>query len=79
MHLTPRETQVLELVDQGKKNSEIAAELGIAVGTAKIHKQNALKKRLAMAPVAPTPPPAAPPAASHYEADGTHVFPDNSD
>ena len=35
--LTPREKQVLELVEQGLKNREIARELGIRPGTVKIH------------------------------------------
>src|SRR5260370_498002 len=35
--LTPREQQVLELVEQGFKNKEIALELGIRPGTVKIH------------------------------------------
>jgi DNA-binding NarL/FixJ family response regulator len=35
--LTAREQQVLELVEQGVKNKEIALELGIRSGTVKIH------------------------------------------
>ena len=35
--LTPREHQVMELVEQGYKNREIAQELGIRPGTVKIH------------------------------------------
>jgi len=35
--LTPREHQVLEMVEQGFKNKEIALELGIRPGTVKIH------------------------------------------
>ena len=35
--LTPREQQVLELVEQGLRNKEIARELGIRPGTVKIH------------------------------------------
>ena len=35
--LTAREHQVLELVEQGFKNKEIAVELGIRPGTVKIH------------------------------------------
>jgi DNA-binding NarL/FixJ family response regulator len=35
--LTPRQNQILELVEQGFKNKEIAHELGIRPGTVKIH------------------------------------------
>jgi two-component system, NarL family, nitrate/nitrite response regulator NarL len=35
--LTPRQQQVLEMVEQGFKNKEIALELGIRPGTVKIH------------------------------------------
>ncbi|WP_254508024.1 response regulator [Anatilimnocola floriformis] len=42
--LTPRETEVLSLVAQGKANKEIAAYLGAASGTVKIHVQNILAK-----------------------------------
>jgi len=42
--LTPREQQVLELVEQGLKNREIAAELGISPGTVKIHLKHIFEK-----------------------------------
>lgn len=42
--LTPRETEVLVLVAQGLANKEIAAQLGTASGTVKIHMQNILAK-----------------------------------
>lgn len=42
--LTSRETQVMELVQQGFKNREIAAELGIRVGTVKIHLKHIFEK-----------------------------------
>jgi DNA-binding NarL/FixJ family response regulator len=42
--LTPREVEVLTLVAQGLANKEIAAKLGIAGGTIKIHVQNILAK-----------------------------------
>ena len=35
--LTPREGQVLSLVERGFTNGEIAMELGIRLGTVKIH------------------------------------------
>jgi two-component system nitrate/nitrite response regulator NarL len=35
--LTPREHQVMELVEQGLKNREIAQDLGLRPGTVKIH------------------------------------------
>jgi two-component system nitrate/nitrite response regulator NarL len=42
--LTPREQQVLELVEQGLKNVEIAQELGISPGTVKIHLKHIFEK-----------------------------------
>jgi DNA-binding NarL/FixJ family response regulator len=42
--LTAREQQVLELVEQGCKNKEIAAELGIRPGTVKIHLKHIFEK-----------------------------------
>jgi two-component system nitrate/nitrite response regulator NarL len=42
--LTPREQQVLELVEQGMKNTEIARELGIRPGTVKIHLKHIFEK-----------------------------------
>ncbi len=42
--LTPRETQVMELVEQGLKNREIARELGIRPGTVKIHLKHIFEK-----------------------------------
>lgn len=35
--LTPRERQVFDLIGQGKKNTEIAAELGITLNTARTY------------------------------------------
>jgi DNA-binding NarL/FixJ family response regulator len=42
--LTAREVEVLKLVSQGQANKEIAAQLGVAAGTVKIHIQNVLEK-----------------------------------
>lgn len=42
--LTPREQQVLELVEQGFKNKEIGVELGIRPGTVKIHLKHIFEK-----------------------------------
>jgi len=42
--LTGREQQVLELVEQGCKNKEIAQELGIRPGTVKIHLKHIFEK-----------------------------------
>ena len=42
--LTSREQQVLELVEQGFKNREIAQELGIRPGTVKIHLKHIFEK-----------------------------------
>ncbi|MDZ4818420.1 MAG: response regulator transcription factor [Planctomycetota bacterium] len=42
--LTAREVEVLELVAQGLANKEIAAKLGTASGTIKMHVQNILDK-----------------------------------
>jgi DNA-binding NarL/FixJ family response regulator len=42
--LTSREQQVLELVEQGYKNKEIATDLGIRPGTVKIHLKHIFEK-----------------------------------
>jgi two-component system nitrate/nitrite response regulator NarL len=42
--LTAREQQVLELVEQGCKNKEIAKDLGIRPGTVKIHLKHIFEK-----------------------------------
>ena len=42
--LTAREQQVLELVEQGFKNKEIALEFGIRPGTVKIHLKHIFEK-----------------------------------
>ncbi len=42
--LTPRERQVMELVEQGFRNREIAEELGIRPGTVKIHLKHIFEK-----------------------------------
>jgi DNA-binding NarL/FixJ family response regulator len=42
--LTTREQQVLELVEQGFKNKEIAQDLGIRPGTVKIHLKHIFEK-----------------------------------
>ncbi len=42
--LTEREQQVLELVERGLKNREIALELGIRPGTVKIHLKHVFEK-----------------------------------
>lgn len=43
-HLTPREREVLRWVAEGKSNSEIAAILGLAVGTVKLHVERIMAK-----------------------------------
>jgi DNA-binding NarL/FixJ family response regulator len=42
--LTSREQQVLELVEQGMRNKEIASKLGIRPGTVKIHLKHIFEK-----------------------------------
>lgn len=42
--LTPRERQVLDLIEQGFRNKDIARELGIRPGTAKIHLKHIFEK-----------------------------------
>lgn len=42
--LTPRETEVIELVAQGLRNKEIAAALGISEETVQVHVKNILAK-----------------------------------
>lgn len=43
-NLTPREQEVLDLVEQGMKNKDIAARLGIRSGTVKIHLKHIFEK-----------------------------------
>ena len=45
--LTPREREVLEEVVKGRLNKQIAAELGIAEKTVKIHRGNVMEKMAA--------------------------------
>lgn len=42
--LTPKELQVLQLVSKGKRNDEIAQELGLSVRTIKMHRSNIIHK-----------------------------------
>lgn len=42
--LTPRQTEVLELVVAGKSNKEIASQLGTAINTAELHVTNLLRR-----------------------------------
>ena len=43
-NLSPRETQVLQLVANGRTSKEIAQNLGICVGTVDVHRANLMKK-----------------------------------
>jgi DNA-binding NarL/FixJ family response regulator len=43
-NLTPREQEVLDLVEQGMKNKDIAGQLGIRPGTVKIHLKHIFEK-----------------------------------
>ena len=42
--LTPRELQVMELVERGFKNKDIGLNLGIRTGTVKIHLKHIFEK-----------------------------------
>ena len=42
--LTPREVQVMDMVEQGYKNKEIGQALGIRTGTVKIHLKHIFEK-----------------------------------
>ena len=42
--LSPRETEILALVEQGRSNKEIARQLAISVATVKNHMHNILQK-----------------------------------
>lgn len=42
--LTPRETEVLQLIAEGAANKQIAAELGISIKTVEKHRSNVMKK-----------------------------------
>lgn len=43
-HLSPRETQIIQLIAKGESNKEIARNLDIAESTVKIHVQGILRK-----------------------------------
>lgn len=43
-HLTPREQQVADLVEQGLRNKDVAERLGIQTGTVKIHMKHIFEK-----------------------------------
>ena len=43
-NLTQREQEVLDLVEQGMKNKDIALQLGIQPGTVKIHLKHIFEK-----------------------------------
>jgi two-component system, NarL family, nitrate/nitrite response regulator NarL len=43
-HLTPRETEVADLVEKGLRNRDIAHNLGIQTGTVKIHLKHIFEK-----------------------------------
>lgn len=45
--LTPRETELMQLILRGLLNKQIAAEMGISEITAKVHKRRVLDKMLA--------------------------------
>jgi DNA-binding NarL/FixJ family response regulator len=42
--LTPRETEVLQLIAEGLSTKEIAAKLGLAVNTVRVHRSNLMSK-----------------------------------
>ncbi len=42
--LTPRETEVLQLIAEGKANKQIAGELGLGIKTIEHHRQQVMKK-----------------------------------
>lgn len=42
--LTPRELEIVRLISLGNGNKQVAAQLGIAVRTAEVHRANAMKK-----------------------------------
>ena len=42
--LTPRESQLLEAIVEGKQTKQIAAEMGVSINTAQIHRANLMKK-----------------------------------
>jgi DNA-binding NarL/FixJ family response regulator len=43
-HLTTRETEVLQLIAEGKANKETAAELGIGIKTVEKHREHLMQK-----------------------------------
>lgn len=43
-HLTPRESEVLQLIAEGKPNKHIASDLGISIKTVEKHRQQVMNK-----------------------------------
>ena len=43
-HLTPRETEILTLIEEGLSNEEISARLVLSAGTVRVHISNLLRK-----------------------------------
>jgi DNA-binding NarL/FixJ family response regulator len=44
LRLTPRESEVLQLVAEGSANKQVAAELGISIKTVEKHRQSLMDK-----------------------------------
>ena len=44
MRLTSRETEILQLIAEGKANKQSAAELGISIKTVEKHRQHLMTK-----------------------------------
>ena len=42
--ITPRETEVMAMVAEGRKNREVAKDLGISVKTVETHRANIMNK-----------------------------------
>jgi FixJ family two-component response regulator len=42
--LTPRESQLLDAIVEGKQTKQIATEMGVSINTAQIHRANLMKK-----------------------------------
>ena len=71
-HLTPRQVEVLRLLEQGRSTKQIAAELHLSTETVRNHVRRSLKPSVSTPGSRPSPPPGGRPLAPSRLARGRH-------